>query len=199
MSQIRKMFHRAFRIITFRKGIYGKVGIKNSIKNGCLIDEASCIGNYNFIAKDASFTAVKMGNYCSIGPGVILGPGEHDYRKVSTRTIVTKCEKDSTYSDLTKKELIIGNDVWIGARAIVLRGVSVGNGAIIAAGAVVTKDVPAFSIVGGVPARRIKDRFSKEEIALIDDSKWWDYDLCTAKKTVCEIENSINNNNTFTK
>jgi serine acetyltransferase len=68
----------------------------------------------------------------------------------------------------------IGNDVWIGARAVVLDGVSVGNGAIIAAGAIVSKDVPAYSIVGGVPAKEIRQRFSSETIQVLEDLKWWD-------------------------
>ena len=77
-------------------------------------------------------------------------------------------------SDLLKGECVIGKDVWIGAGAVILRGVKVGNGAVVGANAVVTKDVDSFSIVGGVPAKLIKYRFNKEKIDLIKDSKWWD-------------------------
>lgn len=69
---------------------------------------------------------------------------------------------------------IIGNDVWIGANAIILQGVTIGDGAIIAAGAVVTKDVPPYAIVGGVPAKVIKYRFSDEVILKLLQIKWWD-------------------------
>ena len=68
---------------------------------------------------------------------------------------------------------VIGNDVWIGSKATVFGGVKVGNGAVIAAGAVVTKDVPPYSVVGGVPARLIRYRFEKEEIELFEKYQWW--------------------------
>ncbi len=72
--------------------------------------------------------------------------------------------------------LKIGNDVWIGANVLILDGVTIGNGAIIAAGAVVTKDVPPYAVVGGVPAKIIKYRFNKEEIDFLEQLKWWEKD-----------------------
>jgi len=73
------------------------------------------------------------------------------------------------------KPVEIKNDVWIGANAVILSGVTVGNGAVIAAGAVVTKDVPDYAIVGGVPAKIIKYRFAQEEIEILNQIKWWDW------------------------
>lgn len=78
----------------------------------------------------------------------------------------------------------IGNDVWIGAGAIILPSISIGNGAIIGAGAVVTKDVPDYAIVVGVPARIMKYRFSQEEISTLNNIKWWDWDDDTIIKNV---------------
>ncbi|WP_426668526.1 DapH/DapD/GlmU-related protein [Mucilaginibacter sp. McL0603] len=74
----------------------------------------------------------------------------------------------------TAKQTLIGHDVWIGENAIVLDGVNIGTGAVVAAGAVVTKDVAPYTIVGGVPAKIIKTRFSGSEIDCILNSKWWD-------------------------
>jgi carbonic anhydrase/acetyltransferase-like protein (isoleucine patch superfamily) len=74
------------------------------------------------------------------------------------------------------KETRIGNDVWIGENSIVMDGVTIGNGAIVAAGSVVVKDVAPFSIVGGVPARLIRLRFVPEKIRFIEDSQWWNRD-----------------------
>lgn len=71
--------------------------------------------------------------------------------------------------------ITIGNDVWIGARALLLPSIHIGNGAIVAAGAVVTRDVPDYAIVGGVPARVIRYRFSPDEIAVLNRIKWWDW------------------------
>jgi carbonic anhydrase/acetyltransferase-like protein (isoleucine patch superfamily) len=70
----------------------------------------------------------------------------------------------------------IGNDVWIGSRAILIDGVTIGDGAIVGAGAVVTKDVPPYAIVGGIPARIIKYRFEPEEISFLSKLRWWDKD-----------------------
>ena len=76
-----------------------------------------------------------------------------------------------------KGDIIIGNDVWIGYDAVILAGVTIGDGAIIGTRAVVTKDVPPYTIVGGVPAKPIRKRFSDEDIALLLELKWWDWSV----------------------
>ena len=73
-----------------------------------------------------------------------------------------------------KGDIVIGNDVWIGYEAVIMAGVHIGDGAIIAARAVVTKDVPPYTIVGGVPARPIRKRFDEEVIRKLETLKWWD-------------------------
>jgi virginiamycin A acetyltransferase len=72
-------------------------------------------------------------------------------------------------------DIVIDNDVWIGYEAVIMAGVHIGNGAIIAARAVVTKDVPPYTIVGGVPARPIRKRFDEEVIRKLETLKWWDW------------------------
>lgn len=75
------------------------------------------------------------------------------------------------------REVIIGNDVWIGAGVFIKGGIKIGDGAVIAAHAVVTKDVPPYAIVGGVPAKILKYRFTDDVIRKLLDLKWWDYDI----------------------
>ncbi|WP_323483050.1 CatB-related O-acetyltransferase [Polynucleobacter sp. MG-28-Ekke-A2] len=101
----------------------------------------------------------KIGDYCSIAYGVLIGPPEHnpDSWTMSPNYAVAN-GFSSKITDLNKSAPIIGNDVWIGAHAIILRGVKIGNGAVIAAGAVVTRDIPENQIWGGVPARFIRNR-----------------------------------------
>lgn len=84
-------------------------------------------------------------------------------------------KKDVTKSWDNKGNIIIGNDVWIGYEAVILAGVTIGDGAIIGTRAVVTKDVPPYTIVGGVPAKPIKKRFSEEIISKLLDIQWWNW------------------------
>lgn len=81
----------------------------------------------------------------------------------------------------------IGHDVWIGMRAIVLDGITVGNGAVIAANSVVTKDVPPYAIVAGIPARIIKYRFDGDKIDKLEDSKWWELNLKEIKQKISDL------------
>ena len=152
------------------------------------------VGKYTYGYTEAlrhAVCKVTIGNFCSIGPGVIIGPSEHDIYSISThhfhqdRRFGHFLERNEHYETKNlwsekfrskKLDVIIKNDVWIGANAIVLSGVTIGNGCIIAAGAVVTKSVPDFAIVGGVPAKVIKYRFSEEERKQIIKSEWWNWD-----------------------
>lgn len=107
---------------------------------------------------------LKIGNYCSIGPNVsfILG-GEHDYLRISTYPFSVKYGIEQSDS-ITRGPILVDDDVWIGYGATIMSGVSIGQGAVVAAGAVVTKNVPPYAIVGGVPAKVIKYRFDSEMI-----------------------------------
>ncbi len=141
------------------------------------IDEFSVVGNNTFIGKNVAITKTQIGNYCSIAPGALIGMGEHDLSEVSTSSLFY----ENAYDKLTEKECIVEHDVWIGANAIVLRGVKIGIGAVVGAGAVVTKDVPAFAVVVGAPAKIIKFRFDPEKQEIILSSKWWEKNKDEAK------------------
>lgn len=88
-----------------------------------------------------------------------------------------------------KGDIVIGNDVWIGYEATILSGVHIGDGAIIGAKAVVTKDVPAYSIVGGIPAREIKKRFDPGTIQKLQQLKWWDWSYEKIRAAIPYLKN----------
>ena len=123
-----------------------------------------------------------VGKYCSIGCNVNLGATQHPVDFLSTHPMLytdmpygpnlppeCRCKFDGV-----KPPCHIGNDVWIGLNAVIMDGITVGDGAVIAAGAIVTKDVPPYAIVGGVPAKVIRYRFSPEIIAALLELRWWD-------------------------
>lgn len=89
----------------------------------------------------------------------------------------------------TKEPVTIGNDVWIGTCSIFMRGVNVGTGAVIGAGAIVTKDVPDYAVVVGIPAKVIKYRFDKEQQYQIKQSRWFDLNKKSAMQTIKKLEN----------
>jgi acetyltransferase-like isoleucine patch superfamily enzyme len=109
----------------------------------------------------ATRSKIIIGNHVMFGPEVVIQGGNHRVDVVG-RFMDTITEAEKRPED--DRDVIIGDDVWIGARAIVLHGVTIGRGAVVAAGAVVTKGVPPYAIVGGVPARIIKYRFEPETI-----------------------------------
>lgn len=138
----------------------------------------SSIGKYSYISRDSFVFYADIGAFCSIAGNVTIGLPEHDLQYASTSPVFLE---GSNYLGVNfaenkskpQKRITIGNDVWIGEHAIILSGVSVGNGAVIAAGAVVTKDVPPYAIVGGVPAKVIRYRFSQETMAELKQTQWW--------------------------
>ncbi|TJV70721.1 MAG: CatB-related O-acetyltransferase [Mesorhizobium sp.] len=129
---------------------------------------------------------VTIGSYCSIAAGVLfIAAGEHPMSLVSTYPFA------GADRDLTKGPITVGNDVWIGSRAIVLSGVTIGHGAIVGAGSVVTKDVPPYAVVAGNPARLIRHRFEPEVIADLLAIRWWDWSDDKIEAAMPDFHNSV--------
>lgn len=122
--------------------------------------------------------ALEMGAFCSIAGNVtiILG-GNHRSDWVTTYPFpaLWDCARHINGHPATKGDVVIGNDVWIGERATILSGVRIGNGAVIGACAVVTKDVPPYAIVAGNPAKLVRYRFDAQGIAYLQSLAWWDW------------------------
>jgi acetyltransferase-like isoleucine patch superfamily enzyme len=130
---------------------------------------------------------VIIGNYCSIGPDVrIINGGIHPPDWVSTFPIRDFVGVDIPYDGLptSNGDIIIGHDVWIGTNVTILSGVTIGNGAIIAAGSVVTKSIDPYAIAGGIPAKKIRSRFTDDQIAQLQKIKWWNWTDDEVRKNI---------------
>lgn len=111
-----------------------------------------------------SDSKLKIGSYCSIAPDVtFILRSDHDYHNISTYPFKVMCMGEKIEAT-SKGDIVVDDDVWIGYRAIILSGVHIGQGAVVAAGAIVSKDVPPYAIVAGNPARIVKYRFNEEII-----------------------------------
>ena len=152
------------RCVTVGKGTYGELDVRH-------------FGNPN--------ERVVIGNYCSIGPEcVFMTGGEHRYDGLSTYPFRVKlglCGNES----VTRGPIVVEDDVWLGFRATVMSGVRIGKGAVVAAGALVTKDVPPYAIVGGVPAKVIKYRFPE---TVIKELEKVDFNALTVQQAVSCID-----------
>ena len=136
-------------------------------------------------------TRVVIGRYCSIAAGVnILLGGNHPTDRVTTFPIRSKFSLPSAGSDgypSSKGDIRIGNDVWIGFGSTIVSGVVIGDGAVVAAGSLVVGDVPAYSIVGGNPAKVIRMRFDSAVVNQLLRLRWWDWDSDKVVERVAEL------------
>lgn len=143
-----------------------------------------------------------MGRYCSISANVVAGVGKHPHDMTSTSTSANVlfgritssgilAEANAPFSEHSwyPERTIIGSDVWIGMNALFVGAheIKIGNGAVIAANSVVTKDAPPYSVIAGNPARVVKMRFKDELCADLNDSKWWEYDFKDFKAQNSEL------------
>lgn len=139
----------------------------------------SALGNCTYLSENCRISSTEMGAYCSIGPEVIIGPGDHPTNLVSTSPICYHSRDTlpglprANHPFSEQKRTIIGNDVWLGARVIVRNGVTIADGAIVGAGSIVTRDIEPFTIVAGTPAKLIRKRTSDENRDRAMESYWW--------------------------
>lgn len=130
---------------------------------------------------DRQGSKVIIGNFCSIAQEVLLLlGGNHSTNWITTfpfekESVIFNNRPNREY-EMSKGDVVIGNDVWIGRRVIILSGVNIGDGVVIAAGSIVTRDIPPYSIIGGNPAKIIRKRFDDLTINALLKIKWWDWD-----------------------
>lgn len=141
------------------------------------------LGDYSYVNMNSFVLRADIGKYCSIASHVHIGPGNHPMNFVTTHPFMflrnfghlIPSDDEKIVTQRERRSIIIGNDVWIGQGAIIMDNIKIGDGAIIGAHSVVTKDVEPFSIVVGNPAKKIRYRFSEEISDALKDIKWWDW------------------------
>lgn len=164
----------AIRVLLRRDGqprVWGTLRAELPLSAGRATFVGSCsIGAMSYCDGEVRAHNADIGRYCSIASGAVIGAGNHRTDRLSTHPAAGgDNQKDGRVQ--------VGNDVWIGTNAIVMLGVTVGDGAVIGAGAIVTHDVPPFAVAAGVPARVLRYRFDPATIDRIRQSAWWRYDM----------------------
>lgn len=171
-------------VIGFESRFDGDIGLCSYIGANCNINGK--IGRYTCIASNV---CVVQGSH-PVKKFVSIHPMFYSIQKQNGYTYVKKnCYEEFKYADNSNHCILIGNDVWIGANVLLMSGVKIGDGAVVAAGSIVTKDIEPYAIVGGVPAKKIRSRFEKEQIEFLKKIEWWNRSEDWIEKNVASFEN----------
>lgn len=160
-------------------GFKARIGRRVIIRKGSQVGPQVEVGDFSYISGPGSYVeAATIGKYCSIARLTTIGVSGHDYKMVTTHPVIIDpsygCVDTMVHQD-QKSAPAIGHDVWIGMGSYVMRGVTIGNGAVVAANSVVVKNVAPYSIVGGNPARHINYRFPPQIVEALENIGWWDW------------------------
>lgn len=170
---------------------HAKYEQNSRVEHDVYIGDDVTLGRYSYVNPYASIENCKIGNFCSISENVHICPFNHNKKFVSTHPFLFNKYygfiKENVNLKTDRGLTLIGNDVWIGLNVIVMENCSIGDGAIIAAGSVVTHDIPAFEIWGGIPARKMSDRFQNAEKEILEKSAWWNWSDNDIKNIVSKM------------
>lgn len=158
------------------------LGAYTELGDHCVLEE-TVLGDYSYCFGYNDIIYAEIGKFASLATGVRLNPVQHPaYTRAAAHHFTYRCahygfgpDDDSIVEWRRKSRVTVGHDVWMGHNAIVMGGVTIGNGAVIAAGAVVTHDVQPYEIVGGVPAKHIGWRYGRSIINALQRIRWWNW------------------------
>ena len=158
------------------------LGAYTELGDHCVLEETA-LGDYSYCFGYNDIIYAEIGKFASLATGVRINPVQHPaHIRAASHHFTYRCahygfgpDDDSIVEWRRQNRVKVGHDVWMGHNAVVMGGVTVGNGAVIAAGAVVTHDVQPYEIVGGVPARHIGWRYEPETIAAMERIAWWNW------------------------
>lgn len=159
-----------------RLGRYASVGERVILRD-------VTVGDFSYFERHSEAAYTRIGKFCSIAANCRINALEHPLERITTHKVSYRPNEYFRWLGVDagfkarrqEKPVSIGNDVWIGHGAVVLPGVTIGNGAVVGANAVVTRDVPAYTIVAGVPAKPLRRRFPKAVANRIERLSWWDW------------------------
>lgn len=155
---------------------------RTRLSRGCILNGDVTVGRgTNLEPKCELVGDVDVGRYCAIARECVFQEPNHETQRPSLQNKFYDEVLDSDLEPTTKGPITVGNDVWIGARATVLSGVTIGDGAIVGAGAIVTDDVEPYAVVAGVPAERVSWRFPEPVREKLLDLEWWNWDERTMR------------------
>lgn len=157
----------------------------SKIGNNCSIERRnmlfnSHLGNYTYTGYNTVIKYATIGKFCSVSWNVSIGGANHDMKHITTHPfpLLSKfglTDKSKIYKQFTDKKIVIGNDVWIASNACILRGVTIADGAVIGAGAVVNRSVGPYEVWAGVPAKKIGQRFPDSVVERLLNLAWWEF------------------------
>lgn len=154
------------------------------------------VGDYSYMERHGEGIYATIGKFCSIAANVRINALEHPMERVTTHKITYRPNEyfkfhgvDQGFRERRRqKHVTIGNDVWIGHGAVIMPGVTIGNGAVVGANSVVTRDVGAYEIFAGVPARLVRKRFPDDVVVRLQEMAWWDWPADRLAKAIPDMQ-----------